>query len=675
MKRFVTHLFLLFFIVFDADAQNVAINNTAATADPSAILDVNSSTKGMLIPRMTEAQRIAIASPATGLLVFQTNNTAGFYYNAGTPGSPTWLALQSILSGWSTTGNSGIDTAMNFLGTKDAADLKFRVNNLRAGRIGTDGSVFLGVGSGNKSTGSYNVGVGRLSLSNNTSGFRNTAVGAGSLSNNTGWQNTAIGFNSLLLNVSGNGNTALGDLSLQGNTNGHGNTAIGQASLLNNSQGYSNVAIGIDALRGNQLGHNLVAIGDSALMNNTSDGMFDGLFNTAVGSKALLTNTSGGTNTAVGFGSMRFNTIGGMNTALGASTLQNNIDGGNNIAVGYKALWNAATNNNIAIGNSALAQSLAISNIAIGSQSLQNTSIGSQNTAVGHYVLSSNTIGERNLSLGEQSMYSNVGGSYNTALGSFSLSDNVNGNFNTVLGYNADVQGSSQFNSTALGANASANCSDCLVLGSINGINYATSDTKVGIGINNPWGKLHVKGNSQLGANMQLLLEENENDFVRFTMANTSTSNFWDIAGLPQATTANARLNFYYNGLGDVLSLRGNGNAVLAGTLTQSSDARLKKNIAPIESALTSLMKINGYRYQWQNQYRSQEKQIGVLAQEVQKVFPELVDTDEQGMLSVNYSGLVPVMISAIKQQQQQIQNLESVIEKLEQRLNKLEKQ
>src|SRR5687768_11988623 len=77
------------FICPPAFAQDgVRIAATTGTADPSAMLDVISSSKGVLIPRMTDAQRIAIASPATGLLVYQTNGTPGFYYNAGTPGAP-----------------------------------------------------------------------------------------------------------------------------------------------------------------------------------------------------------------------------------------------------------------------------------------------------------------------------------------------------------------------------------------------------------------------------------------------------------------------------------------------------------------------------------------------------------------------------------------------------------
>jgi hypothetical protein len=70
-------------------SQSVSVNNTGAAADSTAMLDVSSTTKGLLIPRMTSQQRTAIVTPATGLLVYQTNGDAGFYYYNGT----NWFLL------------------------------------------------------------------------------------------------------------------------------------------------------------------------------------------------------------------------------------------------------------------------------------------------------------------------------------------------------------------------------------------------------------------------------------------------------------------------------------------------------------------------------------------------------------------------------------------------------
>ena len=74
-------------------AQNVGINSDGSTPDNSAMLDIKSTSSGLLIPRMTLAQRNAISSPATSLIIYQTDNTPGYYYNAGTSSSPNWLRL------------------------------------------------------------------------------------------------------------------------------------------------------------------------------------------------------------------------------------------------------------------------------------------------------------------------------------------------------------------------------------------------------------------------------------------------------------------------------------------------------------------------------------------------------------------------------------------------------
>ncbi|MBI1306733.1 MAG: hypothetical protein GC181_08975 [Bacteroidetes bacterium] len=99
-----------------------------------------------------------------------------------------------------------------------------------------------------------------------------------------------------------------------------------------------------------------------------------------------------------------------------------------------------------------------------------------------------------------------------------------------------------------------------------------------------------------------------------------------------------------------------NGNALLSGTLTQSSDARLKKNITPIRSALTRINALEGVNYNW-NGLRNHDTsavQYGFIAQQVREVLPDLVQEDDEGYLSVNYTSLIPVLVEAIKELQQQ---------------------
>ena len=129
------------FLFFTGFCQGVAISAASATPDASAMLDVQSNTKGFLVPRMTTAERNAIASPATGLLIYQSDNTAGFYYNSGTSASPVWTSL--LASGWNLTGNTGTNTSTNFIGTSDNIPVLFKTNNTEHMRINNSGQVII----------------------------------------------------------------------------------------------------------------------------------------------------------------------------------------------------------------------------------------------------------------------------------------------------------------------------------------------------------------------------------------------------------------------------------------------------------------------------------------------------------------------------------------------------
>ena len=100
----------------------------------------------------------------------------------------------------------------------------------------------------------------------------------------------------------------------------------------------------------------------------------------------------------------------------------------------------------------------------------------------------------------------------------------------------------------------------------------------------------------------------------------------------------------------------------VSGDVNISSDARLKSNIVSLGSTLSKLLLIDGKSY---TMNKSGEEKIGILAQDIQEVFPELVSKDDNDMLSVNYQGLVPVLINAIKEQEDKISRLESLVEQL----------
>ena len=113
----------------------------------------------------------------------------------------------------------------------------------------------------------------------------------------------------------------------------------------------------------------------------------------------------------------------------------------------------------------------------------------------------------------------------------------------------------------------------------------------------------------------------------------------------------------------DLMTLA-SGTLTVAGDVTISSDARLKSNIVALGPTLISLLQLEAKSYTMKND--ETKTKIGLLAQEVQKVFPELVTEDKNGMLAVNYQALVPVLINALKEQEGNYNQLEKSIEILE---------
>jgi hypothetical protein len=127
-------------------------------------------------------------------------------------------------------------------------------------------------------------------------------------------------------------------------------------------------------------------------------------------------------------------------------------------------------------------------------------------------------------------------------------------------------------------------------------------------------------------------------------------------------------------------SIVANGNAYFEGTIYatgdiagyQSSDKRLKKNIKPISHPIDKIKKITGYTFTWRESYYKdkspdfiKKNDVGVIAQEVQEILPEVVHTRKNGVLAVDYSKIVPLLIEAIKEQQIQIEELRNAIANL----------
>jgi len=354
------------------------------------------------------------------------------------------------------------------------------------------------------------------------------------------------------------------------------------------------------------------------------------------------------------------------------------------------------------IGNSAGLNDDFINNfnVGIGNAALYSSTTGDYNTANGIQALYLNTVGNNNTAIGKTALLFNEIGSKNTAIGANSLYSNTGGDFNTSIGYFSNVGSENLTNATAIGAYAEVGQSNSLVLGSIAGENGATSDVNVGIGTTTPDTKLEVQGSNGVTSRLTSATGTDVNfDFKRtgsdWRIHNTAGLLLFGQSGDDLATVTDVlRL-----GGGSVTpaddnnvtlgnsSLRWTNVFAVNGTI-QTSDQNLKKDISGLNYGLETVMKMNPVTFRWKDgNIDNSQQHIGFLAQDLQKVLPEIVvdhewkETSEGNQkewqptdkLGVNYAEITPVLVKAIQEQQQVIDELKNQNTELLKRIEKLE--
>jgi hypothetical protein len=342
--------------------------------DASAALDISSTSKGVLLPRVSlsgPTDATTITNPSPGLTVYNTlavsNLPVGLASNLGTTTAPNW---QPAGAGqyWSLTGNAGTAAGTNFLGTTDSQPLLFRTNNVEVGRfavggafwVGQSGSVLVGYQAGLSSTGAKNTFLGYQSGYSNTSGASNLMIGTSAGKSNQGGSNNIVVGVEAGLQSNGQDNLLIGNQSGL-STIGYANVYLGNRTGYYGTSNTENVLIGWSAGYGNQANGN-VYVGTQAGMgggpaqtggNNVIMGYQAG-YNIAAGAgNVFIGNQAGNGNTLSYTGQPTQYpgavTSGSNNTFIGnQSGLFSTTQHSNATAIGYQA--KAGADNTLVLG-------------------------------------------------------------------------------------------------------------------------------------------------------------------------------------------------------------------------------------------------------------------------------------------------------------------------------------
>jgi len=662
----------------------VAINTSGDSPDGTAMLDITSGDRGLLIPRLAlvNATDPISSEKPVGLLVWNTSLTGnypipGFYYWNGAD----WTKLATGTTGvtgtgstnqvtyWTGSGSLGGQAELYWnptlkrlgIGTSTPNQQLEITGNFRmpiattntAGGIyaGNDrfihtrsSGAYVGVNSGNlSSTGSFNAVLGNAALYNVSSGGSNTAIGHQSMyTASSASLNTAVGFNSMF-SIS----TA------------RFNTCLGYEALYSNSTGWNNIAIGKYALRGGSNIFYNIAIGDSAGFTNT------GNYNIFLGRESG-NSVSGNKNIYIGMRAGYSSGSGTLNIGIGDSAAYYGY-GNNNISLGRKSgYWNQGGDYNIYLGNSCGFgnNNDPNHNVLIGHGSAHSLTSGSRNTFLGNYTGYAVTIGLDNVLIGDSAGYYLNEGYSNVLVGQAAGKNcnALNANNNTFVGYHAGYLNTTGWNNVFLGtASGPANTTgwDNIFIGKKAGKNLSTGYSNIFIGVEAGSGISNGHDNIVIG-NAGIMPSGSYNIIHIGTRAGFPAiwAKYESVVIAGDSSNNTASLTFFVWGTA--------GGPSAWQTI---SDSRYKKNIVPITSAMDKVARLQGIYYELTDPKEGLEGQkIGFIAQDIEKVLPQVVSSNN-GSYSIQYAPVTALLTEAIKEQQSMIDSQQMQLDDLQKQL------
>lgn len=449
--------------------------------------------------------------------------------------------------------------------------------------------------------------------------------------------------------------------------------------------------------------------------------------NTAVGVNALVSNTTGNQNTAIGYSAGGYSTATQGLTYVGYQAGNTNVTGSRNTAIGWNAGYTDTTSFNVfvgsragylanggqntAVGDYALSSvtgaSTGTCNVAMGQGTLQYNTSGSNNTGLGMNALQANTTADGGTAVGRSAGYSNTTGVRLTALGREAGYSNTTGNNNTFIGaatgYGVTTGGGNTFVGT-LAANSAAGCGYYMTTGNNNtiiggftgnqgGLDIRTASNYIvlsdgdgnpraywnnsgygyvngsasALGIGDQW--FNINGTGGSSALLATSASGNNASAALFLAASTTgyTANIVDIRTAMASGTGFNAITYRSDTSTTRFNVAGNGNVTNTNNSYGAiSDIKLKENIVDATPKLADLMQVKVRNYNLKSD--PEHKQLGVIAQELEQVFPSMVeevpDRDAEGndlgttTKQVKYSVFVPMLIKAIQELKAEIDQL-----------------